>query len=299
MKEFTIKAAERLSGIKAHTLRVWEQRYGILQPSRRQDSNHRVYSNSELKTLLRIAYLYHQGYKISEIAQLNNNEVEHLIKTSNNKTTSINHLLMELLEAILDFDEVVFEQKVQKVIIKLGMKDAMLKVIFPFLNQVGLLWLTDKVIPVQEHFASNIIIRKLIKAQDEVSIKMIKSLGLVMLFNPKGEYHEIPLLFFRYLLLVNGFSTLYLGASVSFPVIEQYYERHKPSHLLIHVTSNLQEMELPEYLTEIKNRCPGTKVVVSGAAIKQYTNDLVGVMTLTSEKEMLDFCNNISAGGVF
>lgn len=295
MKEFTIKAAERLSGIKAHTLRVWEQRHGILQPTRRKESNHRIYSNSELKELLRIAYLYNLGYKISEIAKLTNDEVEQLIKTSTNKTSHLDLVLFELKEAVIDFDEATFELKVQKLIVQLGMKDALLRVIFPFLNQVGFLWLTDKVMPVQEHFASNIIIRKLIKAQDEVSLNPVPRSGLVMLFTPEEEYHEIPLLFFRYLLMKNGFNTLYLGASVTFEVIEQYYDRHNPTHLLIHFTTNLQAVEIPDYLAQLKNRCTDSKIVVSGAAIQPYAKDLEGIKSLTDEKEMLDFCSDIFA----
>jgi MerR family transcriptional regulator, light-induced transcriptional regulator len=295
MKEFTIKAAERLSGIKAHTLRVWEQRYGILQPTRRKDSNHRVYTNNEIKSLLRIAFLYNQGYKISDIARLKQEEVEQLIQSANNDKASIDLFFIALKEAIIDFDDEAFEGRVERLIIQLGMKDALLKVIFPFLNQIGLLWLTDKLIPVQEHFASNIIIRKLIKAQDEVSFNPVRRSGTVMLLTPEGEYHEIALLFFRYLLMINGFSTIYLGTSASFAVVEQYYEKHKPTHLLLHFTSNLQAQEIPEYITNLKNICPFSKVVVSGAALQQYANELDGVKHLKDEKEMLDFCSDIFA----
>jgi len=293
MKKFSIKTAERLSGIKAHTLRVWEQRYGLVQPSRSVHSNHREYTNSELKALLKVVYLYHQGYKISDIAKLKNEELEKIIQGYKEQKGQIDLTLMALKEAIIDFNEVEFEDILNAVIRQSGFKFTMLKIIFPLLNQIGLLWMTDKVIPGQEHFASNIIIRKLINAVNQFKISPVQHSGLVMLFTPEGEYHEIPLLFFRYLLMSNGYNTLYLGGSVPMNVVNDFYEKHHPSHLLIHFTSNLQDAEIPDYLTMLGQICEGVQIVVAGAAIRQQGVAMRGIKVLANEAEMLGFCNDI------
>ena len=293
MKEFTIKAAERLSCMKAHTLRVWEQRYGILQPTRKKDSNHRVYTNREMKALLKIVHLYHLGLKISEIANLKEDEVDKLMQQSNKGEWSIEVLLVELKEAIIDFDNLSFERKLDQLIRRLGMKDALLGVIFPLLNQIGLLWLTDKVVPGQEHFASNIIMRKLLKAIDEVVVSRVQRRGLVLLFTPQGEYHEIPLLFFRYLLLSKGYNTVYLGVSVPVEVVQEFCEKYKPTHLLVHFTSNLQSPVIPDFLKNLHTISPDSKIVAAGPALQHYQFEGNNISILSSEKEMLAFCENI------
>jgi DNA-binding transcriptional MerR regulator len=294
MKEFTIKAAERISGIKAHTLRVWEQRYGILQPSRKKDSNHRVYSNSEMKALLKIVYLYHKGMKISDIAILNSGEVEELIQQSYKGELSIEGYLVVLKEAMIDFDEVSFERKLDEAVRQMGMKETLLTIVFPLLNQIGLLWLTDKVVPGQEHFASNIIMRKLIRAIDEVVINRVQRSGLILLFTPENEFHEIPLLFFRYLLMLNGYNTVYLGVSVPLHVVNIYLEKYKATHILVHFTSNLQAPEIPEILEQIHAISSGAKLVVAGPALQHYTVENKGISVLSKENEMLAFCEKLT-----
>jgi MerR family transcriptional regulator, light-induced transcriptional regulator len=294
MKEFTIKAAERLSGIKAHTLRVWEQRYGILQPSRKKDSNHRVYTNSEMKALLKIVYLYHMGMKISEIAGLKKGEVERLIQQSHKGELSVEGHLVALKEAMIDFDEVAFERKLDEAVRKMGMKDALLTIVFPLLNQIGLLWLTDKVVPGQEHFASNIIIRKLIKAIDEVVINRVQRSGLILLFTPENEFHEIPLLFFRYLLMVNGYNTVYLGVSVPLDVVKIYLDKYKATHILVHFTSNLQAPEIPDILKQLQAISSGAKIVIAGPALHHYQIENKNISVLSNEDEMLVFCEKLS-----
>jgi MerR family transcriptional regulator, light-induced transcriptional regulator len=298
MKKYSIKAAERLSGVKAHTLRVWEQRYGLLQPTRSQDGNHRMYSNDELKALLKIVYLYHRGYKISQIARLQNHEIEQIIEDFKDEKGTMALLLIELKESIIDLDEVRFTSIMQSLILQYGVKSAMIRIIFPLLNQVGLLWMTDKVIPGQEHFASNIVMRKLVKAINDLQINRVQRSGQVMLLTPTGEHHEIALLFFRYLLLANGYNTLYIGASVSNEVVESYYQKFLPSHVLINFTSNLQELEISDYLQELIKLCPESQIVVAGAAIRMKPPVLGGIRVLLTDKEMIGFCENIFDGAM-
>lgn len=293
MKKYSIKAAERLSGVKAHTLRVWEQRYGLLQPARSQQGNHRMYSNDELKALLKIVFLYNKGFKISDIARLQSNEIKRIIEDFKEDKSTGSLLLLELKESIIDLDEDRFQAIIQSLIIQSGVKNAMIQVVFPLLNQVGLLWMTDKVIPGQEHFASSIVTRKLVKAINDLKINRVQRSGLVMLLTPLGEHHEIALLFFRYLLLANGYNTLYIGASVSNAVVINYYQKFLPSHVLVHFTSNLQEPEISDYLKKLLTICPEAQIVAAGPVIRKQPPGVEGVRVLNNETEMIDFCENI------
>src|SRR5919112_3696975 len=194
MNQFSIKDIENLSGIKAHTLRIWEQRYNILIP-KRKDSNHRFYDDQDLKQLLKIAYLYHKGIKISKIASLKNDDLNNAAQKLFSSDTTYANYINDLIESSLDFDEERFEQSFEQALEKEGIENVMLKVIYPYLEKVGMLWLTDHVIPAQEHFTSNLINRKIIRAIDALPNIYKEGKKSVLLFAPPKEYHEIPLLF--------------------------------------------------------------------------------------------------------
>jgi len=160
MNAFTIRDIENLCGIKAHTLRIWEQRYQLLCP-RRKAGNHRIYDNNDLKCMLRIAFLYHHGHKISSIARLNEKERNQLILSLTTGGDSTEIFINQLTEASIDFDQDMFDRILHNVILHMGFEKAIPKVIYPFLDKIGLLWLTGNVVPAQEHFASNLIAKKM------------------------------------------------------------------------------------------------------------------------------------------
>ncbi|MEJ7679503.1 MAG: MerR family transcriptional regulator [Segetibacter sp.] len=199
MNQFTIKDIENLSGIKAHTWRIWEQRYKI-GVAQRKESNHRFFDNDNLKQILRIAYLYHSGIKISKIAALESEEMKEMALSKLPKENGNEFYIMELIEASIDLDEERFEQTFNEALGKMGIEDTILKIINPFQEKIGVLWLTDHVIPAQEHFTSNIIMQKLTAAIDDLPV--VKNTGKkeILLFTPEKERHEIPLQFVHYLL---------------------------------------------------------------------------------------------------
>ncbi|HEY9259827.1 MerR family transcriptional regulator, partial [Chitinophaga sp.] len=165
MNTFTIKDIENFTGIKAHTIRIWEQRYPLFQ-ARRKDTNHRTYDSDDLKTLLRIAYLYHHGIKISRIAALSSAEQNKLSLDIAGKGQSTLLSVNELIAATLDYDQPRFENIFYNQVLHLGFEKCITRVVYPFLEKIGVLWLTGNVIPAQEHFSSNIIRAKIMTAID-------------------------------------------------------------------------------------------------------------------------------------
>src|SRR3954451_802666 len=153
MNQFTIKDIENLSGIKAHTWRIWEQRYGLGIPQRK-DSNHRFYDNDNLKQILRISYLYHSGLKISKIASLGEEQIKAITEDRLLKGNGYEYYVKEFLEASIDLDEEKFERTFQEALNQMPVEEVVINILYPFQNRVGVLWLTDHVIPAQEHFTS-------------------------------------------------------------------------------------------------------------------------------------------------
>lgn len=160
MNRFTIKDIENLSSIKAHTWRIWEQRYNIAIPQRK-DSNHRFYDNENLKQILRISYLYRSGMKISKIAKLPPEEMKQMALRNLMKDEANEFYIKEMIEASVDFDEERFESNFIEAINRMGIEETILNVFYPYQERIGVLWLTDHVIPAQEHFTSILSGKKL------------------------------------------------------------------------------------------------------------------------------------------
>lgn len=292
MQQFSIKDMERLSGIKAHTLRIWEHRYGILRPLR-NDGNHRFYSNEDLKILLRVVFLYGKGQRIGDIACLSQDKIQQLLDQEQQNGRSVQASIVGLTEAILDFDEEAMDKIFRRISRQFGFSGAMLEVVFPMLNQLGQLWMTDRLAPGQEHFASNFILRKTLHAKNEIEKTTLKKQGLVMLFTPTGEFHEIGLLFMSYLLNLNGFNTVYIGANASLEVIEMFYQKRRPTHFFVYLTSNLQDVEPEEYLRLLVTRYPDAGIVAGGKVVSELPQ-IPSCKLLRKGNEMLHFSRNIN-----
>src|SRR5215207_1981916 len=210
MQRFTIRDIENLTGIKAHTLRIWEQRYGFFTPQRKE-SRHRFYDNEDLKKLLRISFLYHNGWKVSRIAALTTEQVLLEVQQSAMKEGSHTHLVGRLIEAAIDFDEPAFQDVLQEGIERAGFENCIIEICYPYLKKIGMLWSTNHVIPAQEHFSSYLIQNRIIVETEMYTVQQKPEIALIC---PEGEFHELPLLFINYLLRKNGWATLYLGPNI-------------------------------------------------------------------------------------
>ncbi len=268
MDIFTISDLEHLTGIKAHTLRTWEQRYGILHPGRKK-SQHRIYSDEDLKYILRIVFLYNKGLKISKIARLSEAEIKEIALGKNLLLHESAVYLNRLTEASIDFNEEQFEEDLVQAINHIGMERAMEEILFPFLKRMGIFWLTGHVLPAQEHFASNIIIRKIIAAIESAPAPDPAAKRKVLLFTPPGEFHEIPLLFVYYLLKKNGVRCIYLGTDKTLSLVKEVADAQRVTELFLLVITNLTKQNIQGYLEDLSRTFPQQQIYYSGSAINQ------------------------------
>ena len=211
MGKYSIKELERLSGIKAHTLRIWEKRYGLFEPDR-TETNIRYYSDNDLKRLLNISILITNGVKISKIVSMQADEIKDAVVEIEDKEILKRKRIDDLIVPMIDFDEDEFDRLFESYAKELGIEKTFTSIIYPFLEKVGLLWLTDEINPSQEHFVSHIIRQKLLAAIDFLP-SVPNDAERALLFLPEGEYHEIGLLFFAFLYKQRGVRVFYFGQS--------------------------------------------------------------------------------------
>tara|TARA_Y100000385_G_scaffold285932_1_gene346821 strand:+ start:192 stop:1058 length:867 start_codon:yes stop_codon:yes gene_type:complete len=212
MGQYSIKDLEVLSGIKAHTLRIWEQRYKIVEP-KRTNTNIRYYTDEQLKTILNVSVLNGSGRKISKIASLTSTEIAHEVLAMNQEHLNEGVYINQLVEGMICLDKKLILNILQKSENFDTLTDFFLKVVFPFLARVGMLWSSNSINPGQEHFASNIIKRFLLNKIESLN-EPHSDAPMFLLFLPEGDWHELSLLVAEYILKNNGNRVLYLGASV-------------------------------------------------------------------------------------
>ena len=198
---YSIRDLEKLSGIKAHTIRIWELRYGLLTPSR-TDTNIRHYSNEDLRKLLNVSSLLQKGIKISHISKLSSKQIDEQAASAQTKESIAEDYLPSaqhaLMIALFEFNEESFNKAFSLSVLKFGFADAMFKVLYPVLDKIGALWSSGEIVPAQEHFISNLVKQKLFSATDSLMINADKK-DTFILFLPEGELHEIGLLLTNYL----------------------------------------------------------------------------------------------------
>ena len=268
MNSFTIKDLENLSGIKAHTIRIWEQRYQFLKPSR-TGTNIRFYSNEELKKVLNIALLNKYGYKISHIDKMADAELKEKILSLAPLQAQQERIVNDLIQCMVDLDMDELENILDKYIMARGIERTITQIIFPFLEKIGILWLTNHINPAQEHLVTNIIRQKLIVGIEGIatSLKVNKT---VLLFLPEGEYHELGLLFMYYLLKSRGVTVIYLGANVPLNDVDYVVKLKKPTYLYSHLTTIGQNFNLDRFIANITKKFAGTPIIISGLLTQSY-----------------------------
>jgi len=286
MHHFSIKDIENLCGIKAHTLRIWEQRYQLCV-AKRKASQHRIYDNNDLKELLQVSFLYHNGYKISNIAGLSLADIEKLVEeTYKNHPTNHEGSIHQLTEASLDFDKERFEKIINCLVLRTGIENSIRDVFYPFLQRIGLLWMTNHAIPAQEHFASHIIRKKIILATDGLETPS-NDKNSIVIFSPSGEYHEIPLLTANYFFRKEGNKTLYFGTNVSVNTLTYYLNCHPAEYVYAHIITCLSHTDIEDYISALRQSFKG-KIVFSGPACRflEESHDLI---ILNSLEELVAF----------
>lgn len=268
MNSFTIKDLENLSGIKAHTIRIWEQRYSFLKP-KRSNTNIRFYEGEELKTLLNIALLNRNGFKISQIDKMSPDMIKEKILSLDTAEARQEIRINHLMHCMVELDGEGFEEFLDEHIIKHGIDKTISQLIFPFLDKIGILWMTDHIRVAQEHLVSNIIRQKLIKGIQDVSNLQIGTKTAVM-FLPEGELHELGLLYVYYLLKIRGTHIIYLGANLPMDELEFVVKMKSPTYVYAHLTSLPGRFNFERYISVISSRLKSTSIVFSGRVAQNY-----------------------------
>ncbi len=263
MASYSIKDIEKLSGIKAHTLRMWERRYNLVEP-KRTNTNIRFYTDDDLRKIMNVAFLNRNGIKISSIVRLDKNEISEKVsefsKMQSDKESQIDNLLISMIE----LDEKRFEKIINTSITQFGFEDTILYTIYPFFEKVGILWQTGVINPSQEHFVTNLIRQKLIVAIDGVIENEVPQPRNFVLYLPEGELHEIGLLFYYYLIKKSGHRSVYLGQTVPFKDLSSVVEIRKCDSLLTTFSSKITGIDVVKYLRALSVSFPQKTIYFSG-----------------------------------
>jgi methanogenic corrinoid protein MtbC1 len=240
-KSFSIRDLENLSGIKAHTIRIWEKRYGLLQPER-TTTNIRRYSLESLQKLLNITLLYSNGYKISKIASIPEKEIPVVVLEIVAKNSIKSHAINAFKMSMMNFDHGLFHNTYNSLISEKSFREIFWEVFIPFLEELGLLWQTNTISPSHEHFISSLIKQKIITNIDKLqAMEHPKKEMTFALFLPENEIHEIGLLFLHYEILLRGYRTIYLGPTM-------------PLEFLADLQKNFQNLVFLSYFTVMPTR---------------------------------------------
>ncbi|HZH95194.1 MAG TPA: MerR family transcriptional regulator [Flavisolibacter sp.] len=259
---FTIKELEILSGVKAHTIRIWEQRYQFLKPSR-TSTNIRRYSNDELKTLLTVALLNKYGYKISKIDGMQQEQRDAVLLKIPGEEVRTEYMVNELIGCMIDLNAESFEDILQQHIEDKGIVLTITSLLFRFLDKIGILWQTGRINPAHEHIVTNIIRQKLFASIDALP-RPTKKQPLLMLLLPEGQHHELGLIFVSYLLRKAGLTQVYLGANIPLKDADYMIEMKKPHYVYCHLTTLSGKLDFKKFVDTLSTNHPKTSMLLSG-----------------------------------
>lgn len=226
-KSFGIRDLENLSGIKAHTIRIWEKRYGLLKPER-TETNIRTYSLQSLQKLLNVTLLYNNGYKISKIADLPEDQIVQQVREIVAQNSVKSHAINAFKLAMINFDQSLFQKTYSGLLAERAFREIFWEIFMPLLHELGLLWQSDTIGPAHEHFITHLIKQKIYTSTEKLqSLEPSKTDKVFVLFLPENEIHEIGLLFVNYELVLRGYKTIYLGQTIpleSLVDLKKYYD---------------------------------------------------------------------------
>lgn len=289
MGNYSIREVEHLSGVKAHTLRIWEQRYDIITP-KRTGTNIRYYTDMDLKLILKISLLNKNGHRIGMISKMTILEIENLVKSLETSDLKFDWQVNSLATAMIEMDEARFEKIMSTNIIQHGFEKTMMKIIYPFLTKIGIMWVTGNINPAQEHFITNLIRQKIIVAIDGQIVNITPNTKKYLLFLPEGEHHELSLLFLSYLLQSRNNRVVYLGSNVPLKDMLAVHEYAQPDFIYAIFTCSPTGITVKKYIQNLSKVLKKTKLVFSGQRVKNLNMEAASnVLLLKSDKEILDF----------
>ena len=257
-KVFTIKDLENISGIKAHTIRIWEKRYNLLSPQR-TDTNIRFYSSESLQKLLNIVLLNRNNYKISKIAQMSDESIVLNARELAFKIAVNDEAINSFKLAMFQFDKILFNNTYNTLLHKKTFREIFKDVFVPFLNHIGLLWQTDTLLPAHEHFISNLIAQKIQINTEKLEYSANNSETTYVLFLPENEIHELGLMYLNYELVLRGNQTIYLGQSLPLNNLNYFFESDTKICFITSLTVQPYDDKVVDYFYEIDDVLKNTE----------------------------------------
>ncbi len=249
-KSFSIRDLENLSGIKAHTIRIWEKRYGLLSPERTR-TNIRTYSLASLQKLLNITLLYSNGYKISKISKIPETDIPIVVREMVAKNSTKNHAINAFKLAMINFDLSLFQNTYNNLLSEKSFRDIFWEYFIPLLSELGLLWQTDTISPAHEHFITNLIKQKIYTSTEKLQLmEPTQHDKVFVLFLPENEIHEIGLLFINYEILLRGYKTIYLGQTMPLENLVDLQTYYNNIHFLSYFTVVPNKDKLAKYIDD-------------------------------------------------
>lgn len=291
MVKYSIKDLEKFSGVKAHTIRIWEQRYQLLTP-KRTETNIRYYDEQQLKYLLNVTLLVEHGYRISHICSMSDEEFNESLKKvaginlDSKEDNQLNVAINELVLAMLELDEQRFEKIISSSLLQRSFEDTIIKIIYPFLQRIGVMWRIGEVSTAQEHFIYQLIRQKVIVAIDSL-IDRRKSGDKYLLFLPKSEFSDLLILLFTYILKNRSKECIYLGADIPFRDLKQVTEITKPDVLLTFVKAPASKIDIQAYIYELSEKFAEKQILISGNPYFMEELDYPNNVLLIAEVEDL------------
>lgn len=256
-KSFGIRDLENLSGIKAHTIRIWEKRYGLLNPER-TETNIRTYSLQSLQKLLNVTLLYNNGYKISKIADIPEDQINQRVREIVAQNSVKSHAINAFKLAMINFDQSLFQKTYSGLLAEKSFREIFWEVFMPLLHELGLLWQSDTIGPAHEHFITHLIKQKIYTSSEKVqALEPTKEDRVFVLFLPENEIHEIGLLFVNYELMLRGYKTIFLGQTIPLESLVDLKKYYRDILFLSYFTVTPTKDDLDQYFENFRDQLSG------------------------------------------
>jgi DNA-binding transcriptional MerR regulator len=293
MAQYTIKDLENVSGVKAHTIRIWEKRYDIISPDR-TDTNIRTYNDDDLRRLLNISILNNHGIKISHLAKMTTSEIQDKVLFVSRNTGDFHAQVEALILSMLNLDEVHFHMIFNKSVLANGFETTFEEIVLKALDRIGILWLTGTINPAQEHFITNLIRQKLITNIDSIVVTNEESNKRFALFLPEGEMHELGLLYASYLIKRRGHEVLYFGQQTPYTSVHEAIQKWRTDYLVISLVSPPSTQTPESLLVDLEKHFQGKQILLTGSfAQKLDVSAYQNFEVFTAVKDFVKYLDKI------
>jgi DNA-binding transcriptional MerR regulator len=291
--QFSIKDLENLTGIKAHTIRIWEKRYNLLEP-KRTDTNIRYYDLPDFQKLLNVSYLNSNGYKISKISTIGEDKIQELVREIASKNDVDTHAINTLKLAMLNFDQTLFYNTYESLLKEKSFRSIFYDVFIPMLSSMGMLWQTDTITPAHEHFITTLIRQKIIASTERIQSKQVNSSKQTfVLYLPDNEIHELGLMFINHEIVSNGYHSIFLGSSVPLESLTDLQNYYEDIIFVSYFTVKPEKEHIHKYISTFNSvllKPSNSKFWVLGQMLSHLDLDNLpeGIKPFTSIKALLD-----------